>query len=300
MGRRFRTSLLTAVAVATMTSACQAGPLRERIREHLAERADQSSPRRAGAITIAYGPDAAQRFDLYQPPGGKELAPVIVMVHGGGWKYGDKSMSRVIDNKLAHWGGKGFMLASVNYRMLPTARPDEQARDVARAIAKIEAEAPAYGGDPHRLIVMGHSAGGHLLALLSADPSLAAAQGAAPWRASVILDAGALDVTTVMSEPHAGLYDGPFGKDPAYWRSVSPMDSITPQALPMMLVCSLPRPDDSCGQSKAFAARLSQRSGQTAPVQPEPLSHREINESLGQPGAYTDAVDAFIVSQLER
>ena len=83
---------------------------------------------------LAYGPDPAQRFDLYLPARAT-AAPVVFYVHGGGWANGDKT-NRGLANKLAHWLPKGYAVISTNYRMLPVAMPLEQARDVARAVAQ--------------------------------------------------------------------------------------------------------------------------------------------------------------------
>ncbi len=65
--------------------------------------------------------------------------------------------------------------------------------DVARALAAVQARAGEWGGDASRVVLMGHSAGAHLVALLSADPTRAAAEGAGPWRSAVVLDSAAID-----------------------------------------------------------------------------------------------------------
>lgn len=280
----------------TLALPAEAGPLRDRIKDRIAER-QTVKPAPSGTdiaiFGLSYGGDKAQAYDLYAKKG-TQNAPIIVMVHGGGWKHGDKAMPRMVENKMKYWTGKGYVFVSMNYRMLPEVKPDVQAQDVAKAIATLQEQAVQYGGDPERIVVMGHSAGGHLVALLSANPALAAAQGAKPWRATVVLDAGALDVASIMSRKHMFIYDEPFGTDPDYWKKVSPIENITPQALPMLLVCALKRPDDSCGQSHKFAAKL----GADTPVLEEELDHRGVNENLGLPGDYTAAVDAFISQRL--
>ena len=86
---------------------------------------------------VAYGPDNDQKMDIYLPPQAKN-APILLMVHGGAWRYGDKGMDRVVDNKLARWAPKGIIFVSINYRMQPEAPPLVQAEDVARALAEIQ------------------------------------------------------------------------------------------------------------------------------------------------------------------
>jgi acetyl esterase/lipase len=71
---------------------------------------------------IAYGADARQRFDVYVPRGARN-APVILMVHGGAWRIGDKRSRGVVGNKVERWAQAGIVVISVNYRMLPAVAP---------------------------------------------------------------------------------------------------------------------------------------------------------------------------------
>ena len=167
---------------------------------------------------VAYGVDPRQRLDLYAPRDARN-APVIVMVHGGGWRRGDKALPGVIDDKVARWVPRGAIVVSVDYRMLPGTDPLQQARDVARAVATAQREVVRYGGAPDRFVLMGHSAGGHLAALLAASPELTRAAGMRPWLGTVVLDAGAIDTVALMRAPHAPLFDDAFGPDPGFWVS---------------------------------------------------------------------------------
>ncbi|HUD52195.1 alpha/beta hydrolase [Parvibaculum sp.] len=242
---------------------------------------------------LAYGPDDAQRMDVYIPPH-PQGAPVILMVHGGAWAIGDKDMGRVVDNKVAHWLPKGVIFVTTNYRMVPVADPLIQADDVAKALAFVQAKAASWGGDPARVVLMGHSAGAHLVALLTADPSIAAGQGAKSWLGTVVLDSGALDVGQIMRRSHYRFYDRAFGADPAYWDKASPTLRLTAKPQPMLVVCSTKR-DDSCPPSRDFVEKATALGGRASLLQ-EPLTHREINENVGLPGDYTKAVDAFLRS----
>jgi arylformamidase len=240
---------------------------------------------------IAYGPDERQRMDIYLPrqPAG---APVIFMVHGGAWRLGDKAAQSVVDNKVGRWVSKGLIFISANYRMLPHTGPVEQAQDVARALAMAQSQAATWGGDPVKFILMGHSAGAHLVALLAASPQRFLALGVRPWLGSVMLDSAALDVVTLMGPPHARLYDQAFGRDPTYWRAASPWHALSSEATTMLVVCSSRR-DDSCSQAESFVARAVSL-GAKATVLAQDLSHRDINMRLGLEGAYTETVEAFM------
>jgi arylformamidase len=244
-------------------------------------------------FNVAYGSDARQSFDVYAPPDATG-APIIFMVHGGGWMIGDKTNSRVVENKVEHWVPRGFVVISANYRMLPDADPLEQAHDVALAVAAAKREARAWGADADKLVLMGHSAGAHLVTLLAASPELRAEAKLTPWLGTVSLDTGTHDVVETMERPHPRLYDRAFGKDPSFWREVSPLAELERGASPFLLVCSTRR-SDSCPQGDAFAAK-ARNLGIRAEVLGKDFSHAEINALLGEDAAYTAAVDEFLAS----
>ena len=240
---------------------------------------------------VHYGSDIRQRFDVYAPADAKG-APVIFMVHGGGWAYGDKRARGVTENKVKRWVPRGFIVISANYRMLPKAGPLEQAQDVARAIAVAQQRVSSWGGDAGKFILMGHSAGGHLVTLLDASPSLAGDLPITPWLGVVSIESGALDVVEIMRGPHARLYDRAFGRDTAYWRAVSPMHALSGATAPMLVVCSIRRPA-SCARSDRFAA-MAEASGTRASVLREDLSHADADARLGLDPGYTSAVESFM------
>jgi acetyl esterase/lipase len=243
---------------------------------------------------VPYGGDPAQRMDVYLPAQGAQHAPVIFMVHGGGWSRGDKAMRSVVQNKVARWVPRGFVLISTDYRMLPGTRPIEQARDVARALAVAQARAAGWGAARDRFILIGHSAGAHLVGLHAAEPALASDQGALPWLGTVALDSAAINVVAIMRRPHLPLYDAAFGNDPAYWRAASPLQQLQTHGAPFLAVCSTRR-RDACPQARNFVDKahgLHMR----AQVLGEDLSHRQINDELGLPGDYTAQVEAFLAT----
>jgi arylformamidase len=246
---------------------------------------------------IAYGSDPKQRMDVYLPSGGATsagAAPVIFMVHGGGWRNGDKRMARVVDNKAARWLPLGFVFVSVNNRLLPQADPLDQVHDIAQALALAQKQAARWGANPDQFLLMGHSAGAHLVALLTASATLATQHGVRPWLGTIALDSAALDVPTIMQHRHYRLYDPAFGTNPAYWVATSPLHQVHAGAEPMLLVCSTRR-DDSCNQAQAFT-RKALRLGVRVEVSRQDLSHADINEQLGLPGDYTSAVERFMAS----
>lgn len=240
---------------------------------------------------VVYGSHEAQRFDVYVPPKAKG-APVILMVHGGGWRMGDKEMRRVIENKVKRWLPKGFVFISINYRLLPEADPLEQARDVARALAAAQKLAATWGAERGKFILMGHSAGAHLVALLASRPELLVEQGASPGLGNILLDSGALDVPALMTSRHLPLYDAAFGKDAAYWQAVSPYHQLRRKTSPLLAVCAAQR-QNACGEAQRFVDKASEL-GTRAALLSLPLSHGDINHLLGIESDYTMAVEAFM------
>lgn len=304
--RRATVALLLATLLPATPAA--AGPLRDMLKARQDAAADMESsddapstfPLPAGARLlrdVPYGSHERQRMDVYLPADRthtKFLRPVILMVHGGAWRLGDKAMRRVVENKVRHWLPQGFILVSTNYRLLPEATPEEQSRDVARALAKAQAMAEEWGGDPQHFILMGHSAGAHLVALLNARPAEAHALGARAWLGTVALDSAAMNVVQIMEGRHLRFYDKAFGKHPSDWQRASPALQLVKEAPPLLAVCSSQR-DDSCRQAEGLQAR-GKALGTRIEVLPQDLSHGEINAKLGLPGAYTEAVDTFLHS----
>ena len=251
----------------------------------------------ADAKDVSYGSQARQKLDVYFTRRGDKPAPVIVMVHGGGWCVGDKALSSVTRGKQEHWGAKGFVFVSVNYPMITDgSRALQQAESVARAVAYVQQHASEWGGDPQRVILMGHSAGAHLISLVNADARLRAAAGVRPYLGAVSLDSGATNVVTQMSRSMPamkGRFIEAFGSDEAGWIQASPYHRLDRTAAPWLGVCSTKRPDDSCGQAREYAEK-SNSLGVRATVLPVDKKHGPVNKDLGEDGGYTSEVDRFL------
>lgn len=244
---------------------------------------------------IAYGSDPLQRMDVYLPLDQHSQAgarPVIVMVHGGAWRIGDKANRSVVDNKLAHWQDKGWIFISVNYRLLPNASVYQQTEDIALAMQYIQQHAVGWGGNPQQIVLMGHSAGAHLITLLAAQPEWLSVHPQ-PWWATIALDSAAYDVAQIMSTDHHKLYDPAFGTNPQDWWALSPSVQLKQEMMPFLAVCSTIRPDKPCPQAEQFVI-LASRLGTEASILPVALSHGEVNQLLGLQNAYTAAVDDFM------
>ncbi|KAG1651137.1 putative metal-sulfur cluster biosynthesis proteins YuaD [Nymphon striatum] len=125
---------------------------------------------------------AGLKLDVYQPDrsGGlfSRKKPVVIYIHGGGWAKG--SRKRVY--KMPQWlTSKGYIFVAMDYRKVPGTSIDGQVRDVTAAVAWARRNIRKYGGDPNRMVLMGHSAGAHLSALVAAQGQSKCQAGREPW-----------------------------------------------------------------------------------------------------------------------
>ncbi len=185
------------------------------------------------------GADADEKkhkLDLYLPKA-DGACPVIVWIHGGGWKTGDRALYGGLGRRFAQ-EGVGF--AAISYRLSPGVKHPEHVKDCARAFAWVHANVARHGGNPERLFVMGHSAGGHLSALLALDPKhleaekvpKGAVKGAIPMSGVYLIPALPADAKGPLR-----MLSEAFGSDPAACRDASPVTHVRNCDFPM-LVCT--------------------------------------------------------------
>jgi len=294
--------IVFALLALVLFQSLHAGILRDRLgfgeEEEETKEASFSSDVRLIA-NVSYGTDAKERFDVYTPlhVNTNSLAPVVFMVHGGAWRIGDKKSQSVVENKVNYWVKKGYIVISTNYKLLPEAPVNEQLHDVAKALGFAQEKSASWGGDKTKFIIMGHSAGAHIIALIASSNSLYTTYSITPPIAAVFLDSAVMDTPALMSAKHMRLYDPAFGTDPLYWQSLSPYHQLTTKRMPLLAVCSTKR-DDSCPQAEKFIAKAATFGTKTLLLK-ENMSHREINKLLGEDVTYTKTVDDFLNQSLE-
>jgi arylformamidase len=138
-----------------------------------AEQAAMTRRRRAGLIDMPYGDDPGERLDFF--PAMQRSSPLLVFIHGGYWRSLDKFDFSWIATPFLD---AGVSVAFLNYGLAPRVRVDEIVRQQLKAVAWLYARAEELGFDPRRIVASGHSAGGHLTAMLMAalwptlDPAL--------------------------------------------------------------------------------------------------------------------------------
>jgi acetyl esterase/lipase len=236
-------------------------------------------------------------LDLYVPDGARN-APVVVFVHGGGWRRGDKRTGA--GGKSEAFLARGIAFASVNYRLHPNASPGDMADDVAASLAFLRANATRYGLDPDRLAVMGHSAGAHLAALTAADQSGLERAGvpSSSVKAVILLDGAGYDVARQVADGrNARLYREVFGENPddlARWSPV--VQARLAKALPEFLIAYVDR-RDAVLQAQWMAEAVRVGGGASTLLLAEGETHASINRGFGDPG---DATTVVAFSLLER
>jgi acetyl esterase/lipase len=255
--------------------------------------AAQRTPFPEGTVEIAYGGDARQRLDFTPAP--QAGAPLVVFIHGGAWSLGDKRMA---GHMAAHFHARGDAFASLNYRLVPDATPAQQAEDVAAALARLLGDARRLGIDPTRVMLIGHSAGAHLAALVGTDPAYLGAHRLpiSTIGGVVLLDGAGYDVAAQLR--FAGpllraMYERAFGADVEFQRRVSPIVHAAAPNAGRFLILHIASRADSGAQSERLGALL-RGAGTPAEVVSVEGTHAQIFRDFGRPGhRATELTDAF-------
>lgn len=124
---------------------------------------------------LPYGENARQRLDVFSPQSGER--PVVVFFYGGSWTMGQKSQYAFVGAALAT---RGYVAVIPDYRLYPEVRFPELLADPARAVSWVRQHAREFGGDPERIVLMGHSAGAHMAAMLALNDQYLAQAGVPP------------------------------------------------------------------------------------------------------------------------
>jgi acetyl esterase/lipase len=260
--------------------------LRERAEKYQVESYARS--REPGVQILAYGTDPFQTLGLWVSKGTKN-APLVLYVHGGGWKRGSKdtAMGKALPYHLVE---QGYAFASINYRLVPAATVEQQAADVAQALAYLLAHASTLGIDRNRVVITGHSAGAHLVALVGTDERYLRGAGLSFADVDGVMpnDGAAYDVPKQMAQSGRFMmdtYKQAFGTDPARQKALSPTLQADAPNAPRFLLLHVQR-EDGVAQANALAAVL-RKGGTAVEVGSFPgdglKGHAEINRKLGEP-----------------
>lgn len=198
------------------------------------------APQRASIVVtrnVAYrggSTNPKHRLDIYAPANAKG-APVVHFVHGGYWIAGGKDYYRTLTGLYGSIGealaARGIVTVVQSYRLVPQGTIDDLLDDVVAALRWTEGHAAEHGGDPSRLFLMGHSAGGHVAALLASDDTQLAKRGMNPDHLRGAIPLSAIwDIADMQKTQDAAFNEKVtypvFGRDPARWAAYSPQTHL--------------------------------------------------------------------------
>jgi acetyl esterase/lipase len=260
-------------------------------------------------IPYAESADSGQRLDIYAPDGAHDL-PVVFWIHGGGWQGGDRTSVQL---KPTAFVEKGFVFVSTGYRLLPNVEMLDIFHDVAKSLHWVHDHISEYGGDPNRILVMGHSAGAQLAALISIDDRYLKAEGLslAIIKGCVPVDGDTYDVPAIIETaetrwrvhglPPAKLgHREKFGNDPAKHRDYSAVTHVAPgKGIPPFLILHVADHPDTSAQAQRLEGALKSAGIPVKRFAARQTDHSKLNESLGLPDdASTKAMFEFVSEAL--
>jgi acetyl esterase/lipase len=261
-------------------------------------------------VRYADSTHARHVLDIYSPSGAKNL-PVVFWIHGGGWQTGDKSSVQV---KPQFFMDKGFVFVSTNYRLLPEVDMGTIIRDVARSIHWVYDHIAEHGGDPHRLFVMGHSAGAQLAAIVCTDDRYLKAEGLSLTiiKGCVPVDGDTFDVPAIIesAEHRLRVHGLPmpkfghrvkFGNDPEKHRDFSAVTHVAKdKGIPPFLIMYVSGHPDTTAQAQRLANALKEAGVSVTLFGGRETTHNKLNADIGLPDdPGTKALDEFVVAALK-
>ena len=242
-------------------------------------------------LRYAAGQDKKQTLDVYRPaegegPAGKDTGrPIVFWVHGGGWMRGDKAEVKL---KPQLFVDAGCVFVSTNYRVFPDVSIRTIAEDVAQALRWTHDHARDFGGDPNRILVMGHSAGAQLAALVATDERLLKAEGLplSILKGCVPVDGDTYDVPLQIAtvEPaRADRYRWKFGSS-ASQADLSPALHVAQgKGIPPFLILHVAGHPETGLQSQRLARALNDAGIAARAFGAEGKDHDSLNDELGTP-----------------
>lgn len=217
----------------------------------------------------AYGPAGERNLlDVYAAEG-ISGAPVLVFVHGGGFVAGDRSDGTFYDN-VGHWAVReGFVAVVITYRLAPMAHWPAGAEDVAAALAWARDHVAEHGGDPGRIVVVGHSAGG-----AHVSGAVAGHAGDLVDLAGVVLVSAIVDPASAQQNPMLHAY---YGRDPRGQQQATAVPGVAGSPLPLLLAVAELDPPDFHHQALVLATARLQATGTLPEVLVVP-GHNHLTE----------------------
>jgi acetyl esterase/lipase len=233
------------------------------------------------ARDVAYGPHARQRLDVFASAATRAQggADVVLFVHGGAFVRGRKSVNGLIYDNVPRWFARqGCVAINVEYRLAPEAPYPAGAEDVADALAWARAHAASFGGNPQRIFLVGHSAGGAHVATYLGDPLLAARRADLGDVAGAVLVSARLVADVLPGNPNAAGVRAYFGDDASLHAGRSPLAFADRIDAPLMIVVAEYENPFLDTYGAAFFARVAEarQHARQPPQPPQPLRFMQM------------------------
>ena len=244
----------------------------------------------------AYGDDPRQQLDLYLPAaGGSAPRPIVAFVHGGAFLRGSKDATpHIYANVPKLFARAGCIGVNIEYRLAPQAPYPAGAADVAAAVDWLRRHAAAWGGDPRRIVLIGHSAGGSHVASYLTDPRF---QGQADGVAAAVLISARLDADTLPGNPNAAGVVAYYGADPARQQRHAPMAHAGAMAVPLMVAVAEYENPYLDLYALQYAARVAAAGRMPRFVQVPKHNHTSVVAHLGgADGGFAAALLDFVAT----
>jgi acetyl esterase/lipase len=174
---------------------------------------------------LPYGEDPRQRLDVYSPRHATNR-PVVIFWYGGSWVKGNKKDYRFVGTTLAE---RGFVAVLPDYRLYPQVSFPAFDEDGARAVAWVEQHVQEFGGDPHHIVLMGHSAGGHTAAFLAFNHEFLKKYGADPNSISGLVGLSGTYVLVPETAEEKATFPPPYTETD--WQPIRFVDAHSPPTL---------------------------------------------------------------------
>jgi len=178
----------------------------------------------------------AQTLNVFAPKKSSQLKEVLIFVYGGSWNSGKKELYSFFGSR---WARKDVVTVVVDYPKSPKAGYDEMAIDVAKAVKWVKENIKNYGGNPDKIFISGHSAGGHLAALVAIKKEYFSRVGIAnPLKGIILIDAAGLDMYGYLKSENfepGNSYLNTFSNDPKIWKEASPMYFLHSNMPPLLI-----------------------------------------------------------------
>ncbi len=178
-----------------------------------------------------------KQLNIFSPKQADGQNDVLIFIHGGSWNSGNKDIYDFLGNRFAK---KGIVTVIIDYPLSPEYQVHDMAKASSQAVKWVHENIQDYGGNPDKIFVSGHSAGGHLASLISVrDVYFDSLNVENPIKGTVLIDAAGLDMYWFLNEmnyPSGNIYLEAFTENPAVWKDTSPYYYLNENTTPMIIL----------------------------------------------------------------